>query len=79
MGDRKGTVVALAIAFIILPITAVVFRFWAKSITRMRLTADDYMIIPALVSYSPYDHDHESHSDDIPDIRPGHWSLSACW
>lgn len=51
MGESQRKVVVLAIVFMVLPTIAVVFRLWAKAIKKLRPTADDYMILPALVIF----------------------------
>lgn len=45
----KGSMIALAISFMLLPLIFVCLRIWAKSITK-RFAWDDYLAIGALVS-----------------------------
>ena len=61
MGKSKGKVITLAIVFIILPMVAVVLRFWAKAMKRAVLILDNYMIIFALVSLIILGNDIESY------------------
>lgn len=49
--ESQAKVVALAIIFMILPTVAVIMRLWVKIVKKARLTYDDYMIFPALVSF----------------------------
>ena len=51
MGESQRKVIVLAIVFMVLPTIAVGFRLWAKVIKKLRPTADDYMILPALVIF----------------------------
>lgn len=46
----KGSMVGLSVAFIILPLTFMSLRAWAKVLAK-RLALDDYLAIGALVSH----------------------------
>jgi hypothetical protein len=48
----KSQMIGLGIAFIILPVIAVSFRIWAKSLGRRTISWDDYLILVALVGHS---------------------------
>ena len=39
----------LSVVFMVLPVTAVILRFWAVKIRRASFTIDDYIIVPAMV------------------------------
>jgi hypothetical protein len=52
--DPKALI--LCIIFPILAILSVIARFWARSIQKAKLAADDWMIFPALMSDAPLEH-----------------------
>lgn len=45
----KGQMIAIGIAFLILPIASVGARLWAKRLGRKGISLDDYLVIAALV------------------------------
>jgi hypothetical protein len=52
MALSLSTNIAIVCAvFTALPIVAVLLRFWARTINHNGLAADDYLIIPGLVSH----------------------------
>lgn len=46
----KSVLVVTGVTFSILPLIAVGLRFYARSLSRANLGADDWILIPALVS-----------------------------
>lgn len=48
--DDNATILGLSIAFPIIAIGSVIFRFEARRIKRLRLEADDWTILAALVN-----------------------------
>lgn len=49
MGDTPGTIYAIAIVFSLLAIAATAIRFYARSIKKIGLSWDDYVVVLALV------------------------------
>lgn len=49
----KSVLIGTGVTFLILPMIAVALRFYARSLSRAKLGADDWIMIPALVSKSP--------------------------
>ena len=49
--NQGAKLLAVTVVFLTLATLAVIFRFVSRRIKRVKLAADDYMIIVALVSY----------------------------
>ncbi|KAI2779220.1 hypothetical protein F4815DRAFT_474566 [Daldinia loculata] len=45
----QGQMIAVGVAFTILPITAVALRLWAKFLCQKGIKLDDYLVIAAMV------------------------------
>ena len=74
MGESKEKVVALAIIFMILPLITVTLRIWSKIERKSSLTADDHMILLALVNMQTLELILEI--DPYEGIHPWSWGMS---
>ena len=52
VSDQRPTILALGILFPVIAILAVALRFHARRLKKLRLEADDWTILAALVQFS---------------------------